>query len=264
MRLRRRAGAKLEGLLFSSRPTWNVVPPSVATNFVENLFFALSLLEREGFVVMAHFGTLLGALRYGGMLPWDEDADLYVVRGTPDEIRARTRGLFTAHGLALLDDPRGFFWIRQRPWLAGQGHIGLEHFPERAPGAPRPDHPSDPCVAEDELLPLARYPFHGSWVWGPRDAEAVVQRLYGETATPEALARFRAPEIDPEARAFWRRARGTPEAPTLDWPAISSRFLERARRGPLAHAGVFPWWWWNGAYNIGIKRLRALGARLSR
>jgi hypothetical protein len=244
-----------------------MMPGSVAANFADNLLFLLSALELTGVVYVAHFGTLLGSVRLGGVSPWDEDADIYVIGEDRASLERKLRRVLTEHGFLLIWDERGFYWVRQDPWWAGQGHIGLELLPDVAPpGSRRPDHPEDPAIAHEELFPLRRHPFYGTWVWGPADAEAILWRIYGQTGTVATMARFRAPDVGPELEAFWRDARGDGRAcgeQRLDWDAISARFRRRAAERRFEHVVTFPWWWANGAYNIGIKRLRRLGTDLA-
>ncbi len=235
------------------------MPGYVATNFVENLLFLLSALEHHGLPYTAHFGSVLGAARLGGVCPWDEDADIYLIDQDRERVERMLREPLERHGFLLIYDARGFFWVRQDPWWAGQGHIGLSFLPLLPAGSPRPTSPVDDRMAWEELYPLCRLPFHGSWYWGPADPERLLERLYGETGSVETMARFRAPTIDAEVSAFWRRAREG----ELDWSAISARLLERRRTQRFAHVRCFPWWWWNGGYNVGIQKLRRLGGALA-
>jgi LicD family len=246
----------LRELLFSSRPRWAMMPGYVAENFVDNLLFLLSLMEERGLAYMAHFGTLLGAVRLGGTCPWDEDADIYLLDENRESVERALKKPLEAHGFRLIYDPRDFFWVKQNPWWAGQGHIGLSFLPTVKPaGSKRPDHPEDPAVAYEELFPLSKYSFHGTWIWGPSHPEPILERLYGASGSPETMSRFEAPAIPVASRDFWRAARKS----DLEWPTISARFMDRKRHHPLQHMRTFPWWWWNGAYNVGIKRLRAYG-----
>lgn len=250
----------MQGLLFSARPAWAFMPRYVATHFADNLLFLLSALERAGLSYVAHFGTLLGAVRLRGVCPWDEDADVYLIDEDRRSVEDGLRDVLESHGFQLVYDARDFFWVKPRPWWAGQGHIGLSFLPRLAPaGAPRPTHPDDPSLAREELFPLTRLSYHGTWIWGPADPDSVIRRLYGETGSVASMARFRAPSIDREAAAFWATAR----APRLDWDAISARFRGGRGRRRLGHARTWPWWWWNGAYNIGVRQLRRLGESLA-
>lgn len=236
-----------------------MMPAFVAENFAETLLFTVSVLDRAGIRHIAHFGTLLGAVRLGGVCPWDEDADMSIIGETLESLEAKIRSDIEAHGFRLIRDPRGFLWVRQHPWWAGQGHLALEFMPDHAfDGSKVPKTAADSFIPDSELLPLRRYPFHTSWLWGPAKAAAVLDRLYGDSASSEVMSRFTAPPLSAGARRFWAQARGD----SLDWPAISERFQRRVASRPWAHVATFPWWWFNGAWNIGIRRLRKLGDQL--
>ena len=237
------------------------MPRFVAENFVENLLFTISACEREGIRYVAHWGTLLGAHRLGGVCPWDEDADIFLVGTDRASVERKLGALLREHGFALTWEPNGgFFWVRQQPWWAGQGHIALELLPAGpATGDPSRLLDWDPWIPPEQLHPLRPYPFHGSWIFGPADADGVIARLYGASGSQSVMSRWRRPDLSPEVEAFWRGAR----SPELDWRRISARFLERRRAQPLRHVVTFPWWWFNGGYNIGIKQLRRLGNALA-
>ena len=236
------------------------MPGFVAENFVDNILFTLSACEHQGIRYVAHFGTLLGAHRLGGVCPWDEDADIFVIGEDPASLQSKLGSLLAEHGFDLIWEPNGgIFWVRQRPWWAGQGHMALEFLPER-PSTDRAHLTTwDAWSPPEQLLPLGRYPFHGTWISGPGDAESLLARLYGESGSKAAMARYLRPSIGHDTEAFWQAAR----EPELDWGGISRRFIERRRRRPYGHVATFPWWWFNGAYNIMIKQLRRLGAALA-
>ena len=256
----RRLGARLRGLLFSPRPRWALMPGFVAENFIDNLLFTLSACEREGIRYAAHFGTLLGAHRLGGVCPWDEDADIFLVGEDRASVERKLGALLREHGFDLVWEPNGgFFWVRQSPWWAGQGHIALEFLPAApATGTTRlPDW--DPWIPPEQLHPLSRYPFHETWISGPGDAEGLLGRLYGATGSQAVMSRWRRPRVPAATEAFWRAAR----SPELDWARISTRILDRRRQRPWGHVATFPWWWFNGGYNVAIRQLRRLGSALA-
>lgn len=234
---------KLKQLVPSSRPRWAWMPRYVASNFVDLLFLLLAVLERHDIPYVAHWGTLLGAERLGGVLPWDDDHDIYVLDETTASVRAKIEADLKRVGIEMVYEPRDFFWVRQRGWLAASGHIGFSILPPCGT-------PDDHALTESELFPLRRYPFYGSHIWGPAQCESVFERLYGELGTPATMARFERAPISRGCHDFWARR--------PDWEAIVARFGRRHPLSPLLHA---PWWWLNGAYLLAVPRLRGWARR---
>jgi LicD family len=249
--------------LYSDRPRWAMMPSYVADNFVDSLLFVLSFFEQCDIRYVAHYGTLLGAARLGGVAPWDEDADIYLLDCELEPLRERVEATFAAYGFELIwTAKRDALLVRQVPWLAGQGHIGLSVLP-----AALPDHEDPACMDWDafmrrsELYPLCAQPFYSSYVLGPAQPDPVLERLYGASGSRATMQRFTAPPISAATRAFWAEAR--PRPGELNWSSIARRFTERAQRLPW-HASTAPWWWFNGAYNLGVQAARRLGHAIAR
>jgi hypothetical protein len=248
---------RIETLLPSSRPRWAMMPEVAATHFTDLLLFVCSVLDHLGIEHVINYGSLLGAARLGSPLPWDEDHDLYVVDVDLARVHRQIEPIMTAHGYRVVPDRRGFLWVREGLWAAGSGHLALDVLP------PLVAHPRDlpvweggaPHLLQDELRPLRRLPFYGSFVWAPAAVEPLLSRLYGTSGSVETMSSYTAPPIALESGAFWARTR-TPTA--LDWPAISSRFRSRSRLRPLA---AVPWWWFNGGYIVGINALKRWARR---
>ncbi len=237
-----------------------MMPAHVATPFVDALLFTVSLLDALQIPYVAHYGTLLGAVRLGGVAPWDEDCDLYILSGDLESLARRLEPDLRTHGFESRMRVKGdALYVRRRPWLAGQGHIGISVLPAPHPDDSGPSNPQwDACLSLDELHPIQRLPFYSSYLAGPARPEPLLARLYGEEGSVAVMSRFRAPSISNGSRRFWAEAR--PLAGQTDWPRISRHFAIRA--GTWSHALAFPWWWFNGAYNLGIARLRRFGHSL--
>lgn len=243
---------RLASLRPSSRPAWAMMPEAAGTPFGELLLFVCAALDHLGVEHVIHYGSLLGAARLGGPLPWDEDHDLFVIDTDLYRLRRHLEPILTAHGYRVSRDKRGFLWIKERFWSAGAGHLALDVLP---PPVAAPDplpvwEGGAPHLAQGELYPLRPLPFCGSFVWAPAAHEAVISRLYGEAGGEAAFTRFSAPPFSPRSRAFWTAAR-QPER--MDWPAISRRFQGRSRVRPLFGT---PWWWFNGLYILGINAVK--------
>ncbi len=59
-----------------------------ATHIVEILFYVTDILEKHGITYFIYWGTLLGAMRHKGLIPWDRDADLYILETEKSKVVA--------------------------------------------------------------------------------------------------------------------------------------------------------------------------------
>lgn len=225
--------ARLRNLRPSDRPRLLMMPSWFASDAVDSLLFVISALEQHGFRPVAHKGLLLGALRLRGLLPWDDDTDVFLLDTSPHEMDARVAPVCRAHGFTLrFRRQHGYFFAFPTTLLpfahAGLTELGLLTRTETTDGTQFDAHEPRRRLHAHELLPLGRVPFYGSWVPGPAQPEVAMARMYGSLAAPEVMRRFRAPAVSPEVEAFWRSARPMDGPP--DWPRISARFAARARR----------------------------------
>jgi hypothetical protein len=251
----------LKGWLPSRRPAWAMMPRANAALMIDTLLTAVSVIEQAGVEYTAHQGTLLGAARLGGLLPWDIDVDIAIRGENADSAARKLAAPLAKHGLAFLFSPEHYYYtIRPLAEVAipgiGRRMIALVPFVEvilltatddPATGETWHDrHSPHRMFGPGELLPLVRYPFHGSYVMGPANADPVLARLYGDVGGGGALAHFRPAVLDDATAKFWRDAR-----PLSGDPDVSAIF-ERARRSRsqwAAHARAAPWYVANGCYN---------------
>ena len=152
------------------------------------------MIMREGGVrFWLHGGTLLGAIRHGGMIPWDCDIDVGMDR--PDLLPGLV-GRFATEGLALQKNRTDAYWQvgTNRPGEPiSPSHIDI--FPFRFETAtdqyvitdPRfrdeaPDSPEAHCnirFTEQELFPLKTIRFYGWEEHIPQQSEKVLGRALG-------------------------------------------------------------------------------------
>lgn len=161
--------------------------------------------EQNGIKLFLFWGTLLGQVREGRILPWDDDVDLALI-GADSKERAKFRAALQESGLETHDLNPGERIIKVcdpayphptgYPWTWPFVDIFPYHFLgeiEEAECDPLP-------VPRDWVLPGRRANFEGAQLWEPENSRAVLDRLYPD---------WREQEISPS----WdhRRERPRPE-----------------------------------------------------
>ena len=171
-------------------------------------------------------GTCLGAYRYGGVIPWDEDVDIAVLLPDFDNVRHALNRLdpnqYIVQDWSSRDHPSSYIkvFIRQSNTLVDIYHFAIEpetkqlhyilslesnmFFPEwwkireRRFKAP---------VAFNTLFPLKPATLDGVDVFVPNDTKTYLQRCYGENLDPvkiydPATGRYEKDLTHP----YWQRA----------------------------------------------------------
>jgi glycerol-3-phosphate cytidylyltransferase-like family protein len=65
-----------------------ITPICCASHIVEILFYVTDLLDKHNITYFIYWGTLLGSLRHKGLIPWDTDADLYIMEEDKEKVIA--------------------------------------------------------------------------------------------------------------------------------------------------------------------------------
>lgn len=196
----------------------------------------LRLLARHELEYWLDWGTLLGCVRHGNIIPWDYDADLCMLA----DPYQRLRDLFAAHGgqidglvlwpnyygaddqaimLGFADWPDDSLGIDVVAYDVTDGQVRTRMGAEMIE-----DYPGQYDSAIDVVLPPARMSMLGRWALVPRSSEARLVECFGaDWRTPRAY--FVAdPPIDPRLSAPpWRALptewvrRGPADGPRIVW-----------------------------------------------
>ena len=97
------------------QPAPCLLRPRVLSEMRTILAYAHELLAAQGIVHWLDMGTLLGACRYGGLTPWDDDIDLQVPLEHLDQLRA-LQSRIEGDGYRLLPSAGGCKLASGNPW----------------------------------------------------------------------------------------------------------------------------------------------------
>lgn len=165
--------------------------PAVLAEMRRVLGYAHGLLADEGIAHWLTTGTLLGAYRHGGFVPWDDDIDFQVPlthRGALEALRPRMkrdgfRLLRAAGGYKLAADNRWCYPFVDLIMVAERdGRMALA-FPLDRAGRPtfrKAQQWPRECFLKAQVFPLAEVAFEGWQLPVPRAGRALVDSLFGQ------------------------------------------------------------------------------------
>jgi hypothetical protein len=185
--------------LSSSTP--RLIRESVLEQMAGLLEYTDRTLTEHGIAYWVSCGTLLGAVRHQGFIPWDDDIDLQVEmteRAKLLDLRER----FLKDGFVLINAGGGYKLAYNTVWrfpfvdlvmvARDEGRMKL-CYPLAADGTctfgKAREWPNE-CIPIDQVFPLVRVPFESFAVSAPGRTVDVVTSMYGSSALAEARCRF--------------------------------------------------------------------------
>ena len=64
-----------------------IIPPCCARHLKELLDYIIDLFNKHKITYFIYYGTLLGAVRHKGIIPWDTDIDIYIDNESQDKLK---------------------------------------------------------------------------------------------------------------------------------------------------------------------------------
>jgi hypothetical protein len=153
------------------------------------LRFVTTLAESRGLQYFAINGTLLGATKFQGMIPWEDDADLGIFLEEVGAWKTALLQVLPSTQYTLTECTYG--WVLSGPH---KGMLDLIVFGQHSrDGLYRMAYPLANGIPTywmsliriyefppRELLPLRKYRYDDLLLWGPAEGQAICLRTYGE------------------------------------------------------------------------------------
>jgi hypothetical protein len=174
------------------------------------------ILKKHGLSYWAAYGTLLGAMRHKGLIPWDDDLDICMYEDDMQKFQSLHEDL-AKEGLMVTVHPRSFLKVFPihgekikiaEKWKAGFGY--KEHFDwkfpfmdifpfgrnanqgkiEHATAIGRRCYPTDHFLTQELAQPLATFEFGPMRLPAPHNAVQVLNRSYGDDWNEVAYCQY--------------------------------------------------------------------------
>ena len=155
-------------------------PICCVTNLYTILRDVTKVLEEKNLEYFISFGTLLGAVRHGGLIPWDTDMDIIVAEKDIDNITDTLQKAF---------DGKKTYVVREDTYSGNVGsivrvdlskintlHIDLFTYLDKD------DYivfERDLLFSKDEIYPLIKIPFYDLQLYAPKNYLSHLEKQYG-------------------------------------------------------------------------------------
>ncbi len=185
-----------------------------------------ALLDKAGIPWWVDCGTCLGAFRYGGVIPWDEDLDVAVLRADFDRVQQALSALdpvqYMVQDWSTRSKPKSYMKVFVRKTGKLIDIYGFEML--SASNELRYVLAIDDCwffpewlkirerrftapVAMSTVFPLQQASFDGVPVYMPRDPVKYLQRYYGDNLAPAKVFDAVTGQYEKDlSHPYWQRA----------------------------------------------------------
>ncbi|VVU94819.1 LicD family [seawater metagenome] len=92
---------------FWTKPNY-YIPPCCARNLTTLLYHLKKIFEKNNITYFIYWGTLIGSVRHGGIIPWDTDIDIFILQKDISKLLSLKKEI-EAPGFKLITENSIFF-----------------------------------------------------------------------------------------------------------------------------------------------------------
>ena len=157
-------------LAFLNEPKTRLMKRHVLETMCFMLKYVDQLLRENNIDYVISHGTLLGAVRHRGLIPWDDDMDLMIINSEDMQLIPNFKNRLERDGFAL-HKVNDYYKLSHKSLFMGYPYLDIYNGPGRN--------------AMEDIYPIQRMPFEYFELSVPFQAVKVVENLYGNS--PSAL-----------------------------------------------------------------------------
>lgn len=156
------------------------IPVCCATHLVNILQDVVSVLDKHHIQYFISFGTLLGSVRHGGIIPWDTDIDIIISKDDQERIYQILQQDLKKQYLTRIDQNENLVGGEVvRVFFSEKNYLHVDLFPYVKSGDTLSFYEQKTFKLED-IFPLSKVSFYDFTVSAPKEVEGHLLSLYGE------------------------------------------------------------------------------------
>lgn len=167
---------------FNAFGDYTAIPPHVTLRLYQMMKDTHEIFSHYEIPYWVHGGTLLGAVRHKGIIPWDDDIDIVVEKQHEEKI-LKTQTIFESLGYRFIKVNYGYniLFPQKEP---RDINLDIMIFVKKNDQYVYESNPSFYAFFDEkDLFPLKKYQFGQLYVWGPHNPIPYLNTVYPDWNT---------------------------------------------------------------------------------
>ena len=153
-------------------------PVCCATHLYNILKDVTNVLEKNNLEYFISFGTLLGAIRHKGLIPWDTDIDIIIPEQIKEQIFNTLKDQLDTHYIVKKDKENNIVGSLMRVYLSKTNTLHLDLFTYLEDTTQNIIFGYNRIFSKTDIYPLRKIDFYDIKLFAPQDTNKHLQMLY--------------------------------------------------------------------------------------